>query len=149
MNVHICPQKQWLLRLLCFLCCPGDCKSRCTCGRKRRWQCPSLHPHAFKVSHSPTKIPAWLRILKGSQLQFNRGGVVLWAHHVVGHKPSLHSGYNKDSWITAQMPPQYTQLIKKKKKDMHRPNVSINCPGPRSSLKHLTLSFLKIIYTQG
>lgn len=108
---------------------------------------PSLCPHAFKVSHSPTKIPAWLRILKGSQLQFNREGVVLWAHCVVGHKPSLHSRYNKDTWITC---PDATPVHSAhKKKDMDWSNISINCPGPESSPKHLTLSFLKKIYTQG
>lgn len=99
--------------LLCSLCCLGDHKSRCTCGRKHRWQFLSLCPHTFGVPHSPTMIPARLWILKGSQ--WHLIGKVLYSEHIVlwaTNHPSTHV-ITMTLESLAQMPPQYIQLIKK------------------------------------
>lgn len=143
------PQKQWCWHCELtplFFVLSWRSQVQVHVWKKHRPQFLSLCPHAFEVSHSPTKIPAWLRILKDAQLHLL--GKVLYYEHIVLWATNHLSTHVKTMTLEslAQMPTQYIQLIKKK--NMNLSNVSINCTGSKSSPKHLTLSFLKEIYTQ-
>lgn len=145
MKVNIYPWKQWCWHCELtplFFVLSWRSQEQVHVWKKHRRQFLSLCPHAFEVSHSPTKIPAWLRILKDAQLRFI--GKVLYYEHIVlwaTNHPSTHV-ITMTLESLAQMPTQHSQLIKKKKKkNMNLSNVSINCTGPKSSPKHLTLSF--------